>query len=312
MKIFNKNYCNFEKILPYNEDRNINFSFGTNDRFHVIGATDGHGGSIKMSVLASGSFPIYLIDNYKKHNNMEIALLETYNDINKLAYQKYILENSKSGTTLNVCVIDKILNKAYIANLGDSVTQIFRKNEENKIVSVFKTIDHDAKNENEQKRLIDIFGTNIRFGQATRLGSRKGSIYAKINCFEMMVVGAIGDFDFPEGFIRRVPDIYTFDLEKNDIIITSSDGFYETYIISDEFIGPGRTNEEVENSLRLLDSINKLYDSDTLAQNLLDIHLNEIVDKYHSIRPPIISRKNSYSAIKNNRDNNTIVTYIHK
>jgi serine/threonine protein phosphatase PrpC len=228
--------------------------------------------------------------------------------INKLAKDK----DYKCGTTLNVCVIDKEENKAYIANLGDSVTQIFRKNQVNNIVSVFKSVDHGADNKNEQQRLKDKFGSNVRFGQAAKLGNNRGAIYAKIYNHEIMVVAGIGDFQFPDGFIRRVPDIYTFDLQKDDIIITSSDGFYETYIVSDNYIGPGRTNEEIINSLTKLENLNKLYDSQTLAQDLLQFHLNETVNKYHASRPTRISRHNSYITIKNNRDNNTLVTYIHK
>jgi serine/threonine protein phosphatase PrpC len=307
MIILDTNCAKSKKEVNYTEDRHINFAFGNNNRYHVIGAADGHGGSTQMAVLASGSFPIYLTNNFKKHNNMELALLDTFSNINKLAKEK----GGKSGTTLNICVIDKIINKAYIANLGDSVTQIFRKNEENNIVSVFRTIDHDAYNENEQKRLKDLFGPAVRFEQAYYLGKR-GTLYARIYSHEIMVVGGIGDFQFPEGFIRRVPDIYTFDLQQNDIIITSSDGFYETYNISDNLIGPGRPNENIVNSLTELENENKLYDSQTLAQDLLEFHLNETVDIYHSTRPPTTSRHSSYDTIKYNRDNNSLVTYIHK
>jgi hypothetical protein len=65
--------------VPYTEDRNINFSF---DQYNVIGATDGHGGSPNMSILASGSFQIYFTRNIKNLASSDYVNYElnSYND----------------------------------------------------------------------------------------------------------------------------------------------------------------------------------------------------------------------------------------
>ncbi len=280
------------KVMKYTEDRNINFSF---DRFHVIGATDGHGGSPKMSILASGSFPIFFIENYKKLETIELALLKTFEDINNLAETK----GGIGGTTLTVCVIDKVNKKAYVANLGDSVTQIFRRIE-NSFVSVFRTVCHDADNLVEQQRLTDLFGSSVKFDFGR--GLLGGSKYAKLYGHEIMVVGGIGDFQFPSGFIKRIPDINVFDLQDNDVIISSSDGFYETFITGINILSAGRDEQEIICDLNKLYDENKLYNSTTLAYDLMESHAQQIARLYGNVK--------EVEGIKKVRDNNVILTYI--
>lgn len=282
------------KPFTYTEDRNINFSF---DDYHVIGATDGHGGSPKMSILVSGSFPIYFIDNFKKFLDIETALLKTFEEINQLAISK----GGIGGTTLTVCVINKIINRAYIGNLGDSVTQIFRRTDDT-FVSVFRTIDHDAENLNEQERLTSLFGNKVSFNYAS--GVMGGTKYAKIYNDEIMVVAGFGDFQFPDGFIRRNPDIYIVDLKVGDIIICSSDGFYETYKPDIKMLCAGRNEEEIITDLNELYDSKNLYNSLTLAFDLMNRHLEQT--------SKICGIPYAYELIKQNRDNNTITTFVIK
>jgi serine/threonine protein phosphatase PrpC len=281
--------------VPYTEDRNINFSF---DQYNVIGATDGHGGSPNMSILASGSFQIYFTRNIKNLASIENALLQTFEDINNLAKSK----GGIGGTTLTVCVIDNNLKRAYIANLGDSVIQIFRKNSIT-FESVYRTVDHDANNLNEQCRLTEIFGSQVSFKYADY--TKEGSLYASINDDELMVVGGIGDFKFPEGFIRRVPDISIFELQKDDIIICSSDGFYESFNPKAKILCACRNEQEIIDDLNKLYSSNKIYNSPTLASDLMERHLIKIVEL-------IGGGIKILDLVKTNRDNNTIITFIVK
>lgn len=282
------------KHEKYTEDRNINFSF---DKYHVIGATDGHGGSYRMSVLVSGSFQIYFTENVKTLPDMESALLKTFDDIHKLSMTK----KGISGTTLTVCVIDKEAKRAYTANLGDSVTQIFRR-ENDTFKSVFRTIDHDAGNIDEQRRLESLFGNNVSFNYSNFTNS--GSIYAKINGQEIMVVAGIGDFHFPDGFIRRIPDISSFDLQTDDIIICSSDGFYETYNTKEQMLCSGRDEQEIIKDLNELFKLNKIYGSPSLAHDLMEKHVKHIAN--------ILKVPYATKIIKANRDNNTIITFLVK
>lgn len=281
------------KYRQYTEDRNIKFSF---DRYYVIGSTDGHGGSPRMSILASGSFPVYFTTNVKNSPTIEIALLKTFEDINILAKTK----GGISGTTLTVCVIDIILKRAYIANLGDSVTQIFRRND-TQFESVFRTVDHDANNLSEQARLTELFGKRVSFNYPNNF--KAGSLYAKIYHDEIMVVGCIGDFQFPEGFIKRIPDISTVDLQKGDVIICSSDGFYESFNPTINMLCGCRNEQEIANDLNELYEVDKLYDSPTLASDLMERHLHKIVDL-------IGCGINAITTVKTNRDNNTITTFV--
>jgi len=327
---YNKSMIVNGKSMQYTEDRNINFSFY---KYHVIGTTDGHGGSSRMSILASGSFPIYFTENVKKFHTIEKALLQTFDDIHNLAQTK----GGISGTTLNVCVIDKVLKRAYVANLGDSVTNIFRRNDTT-FESIFRTVDHDASNVNEQLRLKKLFDNKINFEYSNRNG---GSLYAVLDYFKIMVVGAIGNFHYPKNFIRRIPDISTIDLKKDDIIICSSDGFYESYDPSALMLCACRNEQEIINDLNELydsptlaydsqtlaynsqtlaydsptlaynsptlvyDSPTLVYDSPTLAQDLMDKHVHQIAESigwYDDV----------LTIIKTSRDNNMITTFVVK
>jgi serine/threonine protein phosphatase PrpC len=280
-----------KKIMPYTEDRNINFFV---DCYHVIGSTDGHGGSPETSILVSGSFPIFFADNLKKCSDIETVLTDTFEDINRLSVEKH----SNGGSTLSVCVIDKVLKCAYIANLGDSVVQIYRKVNDS-FVSIFRTIDHSADNLIEQSRLTELFGNFVRFEFEN--GKNCGAIYAKIYNNQIMVVGGFGDFHFPEGFIKKKPDISIINLEKDDIIISSSDGFYESYIPKCNMIGPGRNEQEIINDLNELHLSKDLYNS-SLALNLYERQVLKIAEQYG--RPDLVD------SVKISIDNNTITTII--
>jgi len=156
-------------------------------------------------------------------------LLKSFENINELFHLK-------GNITLTVCIIDTVIKKAYIANLGDSVTQIFRRNtKNNNFTSIFCTFDH-----------------------------------------KIIVVDEFGNFNFSEKFIT------TIDLCEGDVIICSS-----------KITG----RNEIINNLNILYRSNSLYSSPTLAQDLMEMH---IIDIY---------RDRVYKMIKENRDNNTLVTY---
>ena len=123
-----------------------------------------------------------------------------------------------------------------------------------------------------------------------------------------MVVGSFGDLHFPPNFIRKIPDINIIDLQKDDIIICSSDGYYETYNSCHNILGPGRDEQEIIDDLNNLNLENKVYNSKLIASDLLDKHLNNIVKlclnkKYNGTYEYI------YNIIKTNRDNNTLIVY---
>jgi len=66
----NLDYIHKKKMIIATKNKSINFYFGNNDRFYVIGATDGYCEPSKMSVLVSESFPIYLKDNLLKNEDI--------------------------------------------------------------------------------------------------------------------------------------------------------------------------------------------------------------------------------------------------
>ena len=289
----NKHMVVSSKSVPYTEDRNISFG---NDKYYIIGAADGHGGSPKMSILASGSFPVYFHEHfYRTYGDIELSLLHTFKDIDKLSH----IKGDNSGTTLNVCVIDILFKKAYIANLGDSVTQIFRKNAEtNNYESIFRTVDHDASNVEEQLRIKRQF-RDVEFSL-----DDSEIMYAKYNKQKTMVTGGFGDFGLPPGFMKRIPDIDIVDIQENDIIICSTDGYYETFNSKTKKLGPGRNEKEILNDLNILHP-------SILAIDLMEEHVKHILD-IDAESFGRYTRKALYKNIKENRDNNFITTYTVK
>jgi serine/threonine protein phosphatase PrpC len=286
-----------KEIKTYTEDRPIKFTIGS--EILVIGVADGHGGSYFYSVLASGSFQLYFLKTYYDTNkNIEESLLKTFDDINMLA-NKYKYTKRPGGTTLNCCVIDKKNNKAYIANLGDSVTNIFRKIDGN-YTSVFRSVDHDAESLIEQERIKKIYyrTTFTKICKATYL----------ICCgIETMVTGAIGNFDFPDGLQRKIPDISCFDIQKDDVIIVSSDGYYEEYSTIYSLLGPGRDESQITRDLIILEEKFGLMNCN-ISKELFDLHIEQnaklyIGDKEYDLEETI-------NNIKTICDNNTIITHI--
>jgi len=286
-----------KEVKTYTEDRPIKFTIGS--EILVIGVADGHGGSYFYSVLASGSFQLYFLKNYYDTNkNIEESLLKTFEDINNLS-NKYKYTKRPGGTTLNFCVIDKKYNKAYIANLGDSVTNIFRKIDGN-YTSVFRSIDHDADSLIEQERIKKIYPqtTFTKICQAT---------YLKLYDNETMVTGAIGNFDFPVGLQRKIPDINCVDIQKDDIIIVSSDGYYEQYSTTYNILGPGKDESQISRDLMLLEEKFGLTNCN-ISKELFDLHIEKNAKLY--IGDNEYSLEETINNIKNICDNNTIITHI--
>ena len=286
-----------KKVKIYTEDRPIKFTI--DNEILVIGVADGHGGSYFYSVLASGSFQLYFLKNYNNTNkNIEETLLKTFEDINNLA-NKYRYTKRTGGTTLNCCVIDKKNNKAYIANLGDSVTNIFRKIDKT-YISVFRSVDHDSKLLLEQERIKKIYPltTFTKINEAT---------YLKIYGIETMITGAIGNFNFPNGLQRKIPDINCINIQIGDVIIVSSDGYYEEYSTIYSILGPGRDEIQISYDLILLEEKYGLINCN-ISKELFDMHIEQMAKKY--IGDEKYNLEEIINNIKNICDNNTIITYI--
>ena len=286
-----------KEIKTYTEDRPIKFTIGS--EILVIGVADGHGGSYFYSVLASGSFQLYFLKNYYDTNkNIEESLLKTFDDINILA-NKYKYTKRPGGTTLNCCVIDKKYDKAYIANLGDSVTNIFRKIDGN-YTSVFRSVDHDAESLIEQERIKNKYyrTTFTKICEAT---------YLKCYGIETMVTGAIGNFDFPVGLQRKIPDISCIDIQKDDVIIVSSDGYYEKYSTVYSILGPGRDESQIPRDLIILEEKFGLVNCN-ISKKLFDLHIEKNAKLYNGDKEDNLEE--IINNIKTICDNNTIITHI--
>jgi serine/threonine protein phosphatase PrpC len=275
------------------------FIFDINNEIYVLGVADGHGKSSFYSILCSGSFKLYFLKNYNDTNkNIEESLLKTFEDINFLA-NKFKVSKRTCGTTLNCCVIDKKNNKAYVANLGDSVTNIFRKID-NVYTSIYRSCDHGAESIIEQDRITKIYD-NVVFKKVLC------ATYLYYDGVESMLTGSIGNFNYPSGLHRNIPDINCIDLMKGDIIIVSSDGYYEHYSTVNKILGPGRNENEISNDLMLLEENFKLSDIN-ISKELFDLHIKQIAKTY--IGNKKYNLEKIITDIKNVCDNNTIITFI--
>jgi serine/threonine protein phosphatase PrpC len=284
-------------VKTYTEDRPINFTIGID--ILGIGVTDGHGGTYFYSKLASGCFPLYFSKNYKDTNqNIRDSLLKTFEDINFLA-TKYKYIKGPGGTTLNCCVIDKNNKKAYVANLGDSVTNIFRKID-GIYTSVFRSVDHCAESLIEQERIKEIY-------PSTTFTKNYEATYLELYGNETMITGAIGNLYFPAGLQRKIPDISCIDIEEGDIILVSSDGYYEQFSIEHNIIGPGRDESQISRDLMLLEEKFGLSNCN-ISKELFDLHIESMAKKY--IGDKAYNLEEMINFIKNICDNNTIITHI--
>jgi serine/threonine protein phosphatase PrpC len=291
--------------VPYTEDRTYkDIIYINNDKYIMMCVADGHGGTF-CSKFIIGRIIFYAniisLESLDANDFLKKLFNFIHIETQKSEYKIPIIKNS--GSTLCMALINTTSMILTTANLGDSVCQVIRMNiDSQKRIQVYRTIDQDASNELEQDRIKQINPKAI-------FDNSSGT--CRLNN-QLMVVGAFGDwsYDRPLNTIRRNPEINTFQLEKNDIVIVSSDGLYEDIDIKTNKLGPGRNEEEIIND------INNFYEQTletSISKFIHDSHLEQITDKYAMISNILLnenSKKLYLEQISNSIDNNAILIYI--
>ena len=274
--------------IKYTEDAHCFFQY---KHFDVLIIADGHGGTYEVARYVVSLALIYFRDYIDKNiDDIENALKELIKFIDSLTY------DCIAGTTFNVAVIDKKTKLLTIANLGDSHLLVLRKNLFNKYDIVLETEDNDAMNPKEQRRILKItqYACFTRDGPSMRLN--KG----------LMVCRGFGDKDsnIPTGVIGREQDIYKIKLMKDDLIIQSSDGLYESYYQEYKLI----SSNVPKRMIQIIDFINSYIMNNELKENikllpklLLDDQINNITKEFNDING---------NSIRYGRDNQIVHTYL--
>lgn len=282
---------------------------------YYLSVLDGHGGSIIVD-YAYKHIPIYFDERIKSLENSDFnedyKIIDAFNysfqsvenDLYQMATQDYL--NRKYKIVFCGCCILSIVvynNKLYIANLGDSRSELYSKNNSGEYSSQILNNIHNAKVKSEQIRLKLEFPNEPDIVVSRSLGN---AVYVK---GRLQPTRALGDFylkykqfndtleninvtdenkknlekykkkiikNFNGPYIISKPDIIIHDLKENDeFIIIASDGLWD-------FISSKEANKIVE-----------IYrDKDKIAKNLFSTTMQQVAisqsistDEIYNLKP---------------------------
>jgi serine/threonine protein phosphatase PrpC len=182
----------------YMEDRII---LNDNKLFNFSCILDGHGGKNCSDFLKYNlyrSFTSYLKNNYEIQKSINLS----FKNLNNRFLSYYI----KSGSTCNLLIINKNINKFILANVGDSRCIAYYKT--NKIKQI--SIDHRPKLIKEKIR-IELLGGRI-------INNRVEGVLGLTRAF--------GDRKFKK-YIKPIPDIYEGKINHIKYFLQASDGVFD-------------------------------------------------------------------------------------
>lgn len=207
------------------EDRMIVGAEVWGRKFQMYAILDGHGGS-GAAIFFQKRIPELLRD--VKTNKLGDDITNAFRSADQEWYTRH--EHDKSGTTFTGVLISR--EHVVTINVGDSRTII--KKHDNDIVA---TIDHNAKNATEVKRIKD-----------------NGGIVADGRLFrELAVLRALGDNSFKAAgmkdksdryaFLSALPDSKVYKREAISSIVIACDGLYDTKWTNDAIFKMVETND---------------------------------------------------------------------
>jgi len=199
---------------PHMEDRHLIYTINpeTDDKEQevICAVFDGHGGSKTVDYVQQN-----FSQQFAKYKGIEpyTAFQAT---LQKIDHDLKAPQLQISGTT---AVIAHIKNdQATIANVGDSRAILIR---DNKVIA--ETSDHSLKNSKEIEKIEKAGG---RIYKAVNGGMYVGSIFNAI-----AMSRSLGDWDVKKHAtgcgVVATPDIYTWPLQKNDLLVLASDGIWD-------------------------------------------------------------------------------------
>lgn len=280
------------------EDR-LNAIQLTNLNGYYLSVLDGHGGSIIVD-YAYKHIPSYFDERIKSLENSDFhedyKIIDAFNysfqsvenDLFQMATQDY-LDGKYKIAFCGCCILSIVVynNKLYIANLGDSRSELYSKNDYGEYSSQILNNIHNAKVKSEQKRLRLEFPNEPDIILSRNLGNSAyvkgrlqptralGDFYLKYKVFndnldiinvtdenkkqlEKYKKKIITNFNGP--YIKSKPDIIIHDLKYNDdFIIIASDGLWD-------FISSKEAKKIVE----------KYRDKDKIARDLFSTTMQQV------------------------------------
>jgi len=214
-----------KNLRDYMEDRHI-----IDPKKSLFGVLDGHKGSETVDYIQQN-----IGDCFDRNNG---DLVKTFESIDLEIKEKKLL---MSGSTAVIAHIKGGREaQAIIANTGDSRAILIRNN---KVLET--TIDHKPDDLREIERINKARGKIFYFSGALRL-------YGEVSCLAMS--RSLGDWGVEKnGLIVKkchgliaTPDIYTWPLQKEDILVLASDGIWDQV-----------SNEAITQEVAKLDSLDK-------------------------------------------------------
>jgi serine/threonine protein phosphatase PrpC len=312
--------------FDYTEDRSswITYTYGQKN-YKVMWVTDGHGGDEVTKFIATqfgvrfkefADKNVISVSNGTDEPDMSSTLTQLFEHLQTVLKTEFATKRrfSNSGCTFCACVLDTKTNELTVANLGDSVCQVFRDG-----VRIFRTEDHDAGSTAEQARINQVFDEYYQFKPlAVQFRRPRNLFYLDSGTVRfyggLMVTGGFGDFhhEMVPGCIRRIPDITKINLKPNDVIVLSSDGLFET-IKPNCSIGPGRDENEIcADVTKYFESEESTGSSDvTLSKFLIDRHVTSMMQKVKEAHPTYASMQDEQirSIVMNGKDNCDVITH---
>jgi serine/threonine protein phosphatase PrpC len=198
-KIIINNYsCLLQGKRDHMEDRIV---INNNNLFNFSCVLDGHGGYHCSEFLKKNIYS-YFTNNLKKNYEIKKSIFISFKMLNRSFLRTYF----NSGSTCNLLIINKNINKYYLANVGDSRCLAIYNNNKFKQLS----IDHRPDNLKEKIR-IELLGGKI--------------IKRRVNGI-LGLTRAFGDKKL-KVFVKPDPDIYEGKTDNIKYFLQASDGLFD-------------------------------------------------------------------------------------
>jgi len=201
-------------------DRDIKL-YNQSNRFLFACVCDGHGGK-KCAEWTSKNFVPKMQKFSMKLKEVDLCPL-LYLTMKTLAAEWDKNETDTSGSTVNVCLLDRVTGILFFMNLGDSRALLIN-NETKKIELI--TRDHELESPEEKVKVK--LRTLKKNGSKCRVTKTSGDCLRVQG--QVAMSRAMGDnMEEIEGCLSREPDIYKFELQKpyNYTIVMGSDGLFD-------------------------------------------------------------------------------------
>lgn len=187
----------------------------------LYGVFDGHAGATVAIALVK-KLPSRLSErlasvDLNNHNRVAKEIIDSYLDLDK----ELASLGLTAGSTAIVALV--VGNMIYMINLGDSKGLIVsgRKG------VILETSDHKPGDPSEMQRIQQI-GGNVIHSDTYRIDDML-AVSRSFGDFSLKKSGKVMSYT-PEGWVSAVPDIYTYEIDSNDLyIILATDGLWDAF-----------------------------------------------------------------------------------